>query len=268
MTYQEDEKVRIRRRDSQQAISLAMQGRWREAIAANLNLLENFANDVDAYNRLGRAYMELGEYSQARGAYSRALALDPYNIISKKNLDRLSRLGETALGSGSTFHKVEPHGFIEETGKAGVVRLHRLAPDSVLAGVVAGDRLELKITGLNLAVSNSRDEYLGQVELRHAQRLIRLMNGGNRYSASVVGVAEGMVTIIIREVYQDPAQVGLLSFPPKNLESIRPYTSDRTLRREEEELEEEPEYAGGSDEVSELSSEESPRLGDKIDGDG
>ena len=59
MSYQEEEQVSLRRRGSKQAIALAMQGRWREAVAANKSLIESFPNDVDAYNRLGRAYMEL-----------------------------------------------------------------------------------------------------------------------------------------------------------------------------------------------------------------
>ena len=73
MTYQEEKQVRLRRQGSKQAIALAMQGRWREAVAVNQSVIKNFSNDVEAYNRLGKAHMELGEYSQAREAYSRAM---------------------------------------------------------------------------------------------------------------------------------------------------------------------------------------------------
>ncbi len=83
MTYQEAEQVGLKRRRSKQAIALAMEGRWREAIAINKEIIESFPNDVEAYNRLGRAHLELGEYSQAKEAYSRAAELDPYNIIAK-----------------------------------------------------------------------------------------------------------------------------------------------------------------------------------------
>ena len=92
MVYQEEEQVRLRRQRSKQAIALALQGQWREAVEVNKSLTESFPNDVDAYNRLGRAYMELGEYSQAREAYSRAIELDPYNTIARKNLHRLAYL--------------------------------------------------------------------------------------------------------------------------------------------------------------------------------
>jgi len=68
MTYQEEEQSRLRRQASKEAITLALQGQWKEAIAINLTLIEKFPSDVEALNRLGRAYMELGEYKEAEGA--------------------------------------------------------------------------------------------------------------------------------------------------------------------------------------------------------
>jgi tetratricopeptide (TPR) repeat protein len=231
MAYQEEEQVRLRRQRSKQAIALAMQGRWREAVAANQEIIASFPNDFDAYNRLGRAYMELGDYSPAKEAYRQALELDPYNIIAQKNLRRLSYLEGAEAGAGVDSDKAEPQHFIEETGKTGVVDLHHLAPQGILAKMVAGDRVYLKVDDSTLAVENGRGEYLGQVEPRHAQRLIKLLAGGNQYTAAIVSSAEDRVAIIIREVYQNPSQAGQLSFPSKGVESLRPYLSDKILRR-------------------------------------
>ncbi|MCD6299724.1 MAG: tetratricopeptide repeat protein, partial [Dehalococcoidales bacterium] len=207
-------------------------GRWREAVAANEKLIESFPNDIDAYNRLGKAYTELGDHSQAKEAYQRAIELNPYNASARKNLRRLSRLEETMTGSEGDSHKVEPQHFIEEIGKAGVVNLHHLGPPGVLARMAAGDKVQLKVAGSNLDVENSRGEYLGRVEPKQGQRLIKLMEGGNKYTAAVISSAEDMITIIIREVYQDPSQAGKLSFPAKKIEELRPYISDRIFRHE------------------------------------
>ena len=245
MVYQEEEQAKLRRQNSKQAIALAMQGRWREAIATNKSIIDSFPDDVDAYNRLGRAYLELGEYPQAREAYGKSLELDPYNAIARKNLRRLSHLGEALAGSESNSDKAEPQHFIEETGKAGVVNLYRLAPPEILARMVAGDMVYLQIDGVNLIANNGRGEYLGQVEPKHGQRLIKLMEGGNNYITAVLSSTEDIISVIIREVYQDPSQAGQLSFPAKGVESPRPYPGDRLLRHEleyEEELVEEPGY--------------------------
>jgi len=265
--YQEEERTRLKRQSTKQAIALAMQGRWQEAIAVNEDLLESFPNDVDIYNRLGRAYMELGEYTLARKAYQRAIELDPYNSIAKKNLERLSHLEEAAVNSGDDFHRVEPQQFIEEVGKAGVVNLYHLAPPGVLARTVAGSRLNLRIDGPNLIVEDRRGEYLGQVEPKHGQRIIKLMGGGNKYTAAVISSTGETVTVIIREIYQDPSQVGRLSFPPKGSESFRSYFGDRVIRREveyEESLSEEAEYTIVGGEEAEVLSEGASDIDDEV----
>ena len=259
MAYQEAEQVGLKRRRSKQAIALAMEARWREAIAVNKEIIESFPNDVEAYNRLGKAHIELGEYSEARDAYKRAMELDPYNAVAMKNLRRLAHLGEVVSGTKGDSDKAGPEHFIEEVGKAGVVNLSRLGPPETLARMVTGDRIYLKIDGPNLMVENGGGEYLGQVEPKHGQRLIRLMEGGNEYTAAIISSAEDTMTIIIREVYQHPSQAGRLSFPARGAEGLRTYVSDRILRRElehEEELVEEPGFTIIGGEETEILREE------------
>ncbi len=243
MTYQQERQAKLKQQRGKQAVDLAMQGRWREAVAVNKLIIESFPNDVEAYNRLGRAYMELGEYSPAREAYQRTVELDPYNTIAQRNLRRLSHLGETMAGTEGKSHKAEAQHFIQEIGKAGIVNLDNLAPKEILAKVASGDRVELKIEGHNLDVENHLGEHLGEIEPKHAQRLIKLMMGGNKYSAATVSAAEDKITVIIREEYQDPGQAGQLSFPPKGVKGLRSSAGDKMLKAEpehEEELPEEP----------------------------
>jgi len=258
MLHDEERLSRLKQQRSKEAIDLAMQGRWQEAVAVNKEIMENFPDDVDTYNRLGRAYMELGDYAQAREAYSQTVELDPYNAIAGKNLRRLSYLKEP-VSPGVESDKVEPQHFIEEIGKAGVVNLYDLAPKEIRARIVAGDRAYLKVDGSSLTVENSRGEYLGQVAPRLAQRLARLMMGGNKYTAAVVSSREDMMTVIIREVYQDLSQVGRLSFPPKGLEEVRPYVGDKILKLDAEHEEGTEEESGytiiGGDEIEVLPEE-------------
>ncbi|MFC1861844.1 tetratricopeptide repeat protein [Chloroflexota bacterium] len=264
MSYHDVEQTRLRRQSSKQAIALALQGQWREAVAANKSILESFPNDVDAYNRLGRAYLELGKYTLAREAYESTIKLDPYNSIARKNFDRLTHLGDTEVSAEGGFHKVEPQQFIEEVGKAGVLKLYRVASPEILARTVAGAKVNLRVSGSSLIVENSRGECLGQVEPNHGRRLVKLMGGGNRYSAAIVSSTEEAVAVIIREEYQDPSQAGRLSFPPRGDEIVRPYVEerigDRIIRREikhEEALPGEASYTIIGGEETEVFSEES-----------
>jgi hypothetical protein len=237
MSYQEEERSRLRRQASKRAIALAMEGKWREAIAVNDSIIETFPNDVEACNRLGRAYLELGEYSFSEAAYRRTVETDSHNTIARKNLQRLSRLKQTTGSSPAGADRLEPQAFIEEVGKAGVVRLVDLAPAETVARTAAGDRAQLRIDGATLTVESNTGEYLGKVEPEHGQRLSRLAAGGNRYSAAIVGSTEGAISVIIREVYRHPSQAGRPSFPSRGLAGSRTDIGDRGRRRELEQEE-------------------------------
>jgi hypothetical protein len=255
MARKEEKQFRYKEQRSKEAIDMAMQARWKDAVKINKEILAAFPDDVDANNRLGRAYMELGQYQLSRKAYQRAAEFDPYNAIANRNLRRLKDL----KGAGKIeieTDKVEPDHFIEEIGKTGVVTLEELAPKEKRASAVAGDRAVLKVKDSHLVVESSRGEYLGRVEPKHAPRLIRLMRGGNKYSAVVVkSTAEGM-TVMVRETFQDPSQVGKLSFPPKGSEEFRAYGSDKLTKIEGEKEDEESGYTIiGGDEIEVLPEE-------------
>ncbi|KPL15334.1 MAG: hypothetical protein AMJ93_16700 [Anaerolineae bacterium SM23_84] len=62
-------KEELRKRWIGQAVELALMGRWDEAVQANQRILEIFPDDIQAHNRLGKAYSELGRYEEAATAY-------------------------------------------------------------------------------------------------------------------------------------------------------------------------------------------------------
>ncbi len=233
MSYQEDKTGKLKRQTSKQAITMAMEGRWQESIEINKGIIEHFPNDADAHNRLGKAYMELGEYAKAGEAYERALKIDQYNTIARKNLQRLIHLAEEPpVATEGNTPKAEPNLFIEEIGKAGVLNLYQIAAPELLVKMMAGDKVVLQPNGSSLSVMNLRGEYLGLVPAKNGQRLIKLMEGGNKYTAAIVASNEKSISVIIRETYQDPSQIDQVSFPGKRLEEILPYGNDRVFRSE------------------------------------
>jgi len=74
------------------------------------------------------------------------------------------------------------------------------------------------------------------------------------------------MTVIIREVYQAPSQVGKLSFPSKGAEEIKPYVDEKVFKIESEIEEILPEESGytivGGDEI-EVLPEESTGISDE-----
>ena len=245
MPDREEDKARLRRKASQEAIALAMQSRWQEAVTVNQSIIELLPTDIDAYNRLGRAYMELGEFAKAKDAYGHTIELDPYNSIAQRNLQRLSLLPDSQISVKEERREASLDLFIGEMGKAGVVNLKDLAPKEVLAKMAAGNQVYLKVRGRQLVVENEQAEYLGLVEPPHGFRLARLIEGGNKYAVAIVNIDNNNARVIIRETFQHPSQVGRLSFPVKAVEGFQPHVKDTLLRHEavEEEALEEGEYA-------------------------
>jgi hypothetical protein len=229
-----EEKTKLKKYWSEQAITLALQGKWSDAVTANQNILTLFPSDSEAYNRLGKAYTELGKYAEAKDSYAHALQSDPGNSIAEKNLQRLTRLAaaqpaHVAEPAHVSAEYLSPHLFIEEMGKTVTTTLINPASISVLAKQSAGDPVRLRIENRSVAVDNVRGERLGDVETKLAQRLISFMNAGNRYAAAISGL-DTFVKIMIRETYQHPSQVGRVSFPVKSGDTFRSYIKDTVLK--------------------------------------
>ena len=245
--------TRMKRQLVDQAIALASNAQWTEAVDVNQRLLD-LGPDAEAENRLAKALWELGELASAREHYQTALALDPTNRIAERNIDRLKMLlvaaGEKTVPA-NPGSKAPVSIFVEETGKTGFAYLTDLAHPRELAQVNPGDAVELTPEG-NRLIAVSNGVRIGVVEPRVAARLLKLIADGNKYAAGVTSLGDKDVRIILREVYQDPRNYGKVSFPTAAKSSdLRPYTKG-TLVREELDLEEDAEEDELDDEIEDL----------------
>ena len=256
-TQYAEEKARLKKQWTDLAIQQALSSQWEEAVITNKNILNLFPAEPDAYNRLGKAYSELGQYAEARQSYSQTLKYSPDNTIAKKNLERLALLHEEPVQVHAGSERIDPRLFIEETGISGMTDLINIAPASVLAKVGVGDKVQLHVSGHTLLVRNAADEDIGQIEPRLANRLINFMEGGIRYAAAILAIENGQVRLMIREEYQHPSMFGKVSFPSQGGgDFIRAYTKESLLRydrEDEEDLSNEDEYYDGGDETEEMS---------------
>ncbi|HET9921643.1 MAG TPA: tetratricopeptide repeat protein [Ktedonobacteraceae bacterium] len=249
-----EEKARLKKQWTELAIQQALASQWADAVVTNKNILSLFPNETEAYNRLGKAHNELGQYSEARQAYSQTLKYNPTNTIAKKNLERLALVHEEPAHTAGGADRIDPRLFIEETGKTGVTELIDVAAPKVLAKVGVGDRVQLYVSGHTIYVRNTAGEDIGKIEPRLANRLITFMEGGNRYAAAILAMEP--VRLVIREEYQHPSMFGKVSFPSQGSgDTIRAYIKDSMLRYdrdEEDELLTEDEYYDGGDETDDM----------------
>lgn len=228
MTNQTEDKARFKRQRSEQAVQMAMQSRWDEAIAANKAIIAVFPDEAEAFNRLGKALSEVGKIKEARESYQRALEIEPTNMIARRNLDRLQTM--KAKAEPDRAQQVDTSLFIEEMGKSGVTIL-RPSNMKTLMTLSAGDEVALKPVGSRITVETMAGDYISDIEPKLALRLSRLVKGGNTYAAAVASLQAESIRVIIKETFQHPTQVGKLSFPAgKAGEVVRAYTRDSLIR--------------------------------------
>ncbi len=83
---------RSRKQRIDAAIAYALDRRWDLAATENRALLDEFPDDLEAANRLGKALTELGDLNGAVAAYQRSLVLDATNVIARRNLTRIEEM--------------------------------------------------------------------------------------------------------------------------------------------------------------------------------
>ena len=239
------------------AIQLAIAGRWEEATKLNRLIIDTFGPDQEAQNRLGKALSELGKFKEAKAAYEVALKLNPQNNIAKKNAMRIDALIHQKDGLKGGPSKVDLNLFVEEMGKTVTTTLDTHGDKDLSARVGAGDLAELRIERDGIVAETARGIRLGGLEAKLARRLIKFINGGNRYQAGVLSCDNNTVKLIIRETYQDPKFAGKPSFPMKRKREteFRPYTKESLISRDVEVFTEEDDEmvvaAVATDEVEE-----------------
>ncbi|MEO6796273.1 MAG: tetratricopeptide repeat protein [Candidatus Dormibacter sp.] len=227
------ERIKPRAQYVDEAIELALASRWAEAAQVNRAIVDRFGLDEDTLNRLGKSYTELGQVDDAVEAYQSTLKINPVNPIALKNLAKLQavRGGKAAVRPSKT--RVDVDAFIEETGKTSMTALHVHGEGDPCSEVAGGDPVKLIVAGDTMNVETARGVHLGHLDHALGRRLIKFIEGGNRYSGAVATCDGNSIKIIVRETYQDPKFFGRPSFPTKKgaREEFRPYAKDSLINR-------------------------------------
>ncbi len=253
MTTQTQEPSKPKSAYVDEAVQMAVDARWEEAVELNEFIIQSFGPDEGSQNRLGKALTELGRLEEAKAAYDASLGINPMNPVARKNAAKLESLmnAKDILKGGPI--KVDLNLFVEEMGKTTTTTL-RAAAEDVCSRVAAGDVAELRVDGDGIEVDTARGVRVGSLEAKLARRLIKFIQGGNRYQAGITSCEGSTVKVIVREAYQDPKFQGKPSFPivRKREVDFRPYTRERLVSPEVEafsvgeDMDEEPVSRGGA----------------------
>ncbi len=189
-----------------QAIEAALTLNWEEAVRINKEIIEVEPKSVEALNRLGRAYFELGDLEPSKKNFENALENDPYNQIASKFLKRIETFSKKgsknkilSIISPST---IDGDMFIEEPGKTKLVTLLKVAEPQKLSLLSAGTLVSLTVKNRGISALDQRGEYLGVLPDDISHHLIRLIKGGNKYQAIIKTIKTNGLSILVREIYR------------------------------------------------------------------
>lgn len=222
------------------AIQASINRDWKEAIKLNLSLLRKNTQDIDALNRLGKAYLQSGFKTKAEAAYKKALRIDKYNPIAAKSLEAIKnfrvirKAGQTVpAGDFSTA-------FLEEPGTTKTVSLIRLGDTQVISHLQPGDEIFIVAREHCVSAVTGNQDYIGRLPDDLASRLRPFIKSGNTYQAWVKSAdlisKSPNVRIFIREVSRSKKYRIIPSFPATEKLTYAAFTPPELIHSEKPDI--------------------------------
>jgi tetratricopeptide (TPR) repeat protein len=201
---------------AQKAVSAALEANWKEAVTLNQQILKESPEDIDALNRLSRAYAELGNIKKAKQISERVLKFDPFNSIAAKALSKW----KGARAKATTTALTPADAFLEEPGKTKMLSLIHLGDAKVTSKLAAGEVVEFTPHSHRVSVLTQDGKYLGRLPDDISARLRKLIASGYQYKVLVKSTNPGEVKVFIREMARPENHAESPSFPAEKIDYI------------------------------------------------
>lgn len=219
-----------------QAIDLAMNNQWKEAIMVNKIILKVDKKNLSAFLRLGLAYLQTNKLKQAKICYRKVLKLQPGNPIALDNLEKIKILEEKKINNlpkKQTY--LDPNLFLEVPGKTILVQLINLGQKNILAQLTIGEKVNLKIRRRKIEIRSEKNHYIGSLPDDLSQRLIFFLKAKSIYSCFIKEVSLKRVVVFIREEKKGNSVSQFISFPnnlQRNINFLKQVSSEEEIEKE------------------------------------
>lgn len=206
-----------------QAVDAAVGQNWDEAIALHMHILDINENYEDAHLGLGYAYLQKGDYKNAKKYYLSALKLDPVNQIARNNLDKINILLKKGPTSDDDNDEISLRAdmFMHIEGKTLDVTLSNIGQADVLAKLKIGQKVELIVKKHRIEVRNRKGEYIGCLPDDVAKRLAFFINAKSIYETIVKSSTKNSVDVFIKESKKGTRVNNFISFPDNIQEDLK-----------------------------------------------
>lgn len=230
---------------SEEAINAALNQDWKRAVSLNNTIVKEDPANIDALNRLGFAYLKLGDFTHAKQLFAKVLKIDKYNQIAQNNAKKLSS-AKASTRVKLTQGVISPALFLEEPGKTKIVDCVNVAQTCILSTLSYGQPVTLKPKKHSVELRDANDQYLGALPDDISFKLLKFINKGNQYSANIKSVSKSCLSIIIREIHRGARLKNQPSFITTT--NYVPFVRGNGQKSENTNEEEDEEKTAGEDE--------------------
>ena len=192
------------------AIREASNNNWEKAKKLNLVILNISKNNIETLNRLGISYMKLSNKVNATKCFKYVLKISPNNVIAQKNLNKLQlNLPELTIN----LSKIDSANLINETGKSIHLKCDIKNSKKILnQGIDTGSKLTIRNEKDSIGIYKGNNK-IHIIDNSIAKRISNLINLGNEYICTVLGVSENSININIKETSKSKKTMQIISFP-------------------------------------------------------
>ena len=192
------------------AIREASNNNWKKAKKLNLVILNISKNNIETLNRLGISYMKLSDKVNATKCFKYVLKISPNNVIAQKNLNKLQlHLPEITIN----LSKIDSSNLINETGKSIHLKCDIKNSKKILnQGIDTGSKLTIRSEKDSIGIYKGNSK-IHIIDNSIAKRISNLINLGNEYICTVLGVSENSININIKETSKSKKTMQIISFP-------------------------------------------------------
>ena len=175
------------------SIEAALKKEWKEAAELNEQILKKDPVNKNAKVRLGRAYIKINKFTEAKEIFKKVLEADPINTIALKNYKLASENNCDSKPNTPTENSTKV--LIKEPGTTLQVDLE--APKSILSMLEPGQKLTLKSYKTKLSFFLGKTE-IGSVKNGPSHAVYNTKKEDCDVTASVIKPNENHLTILLK----------------------------------------------------------------------
>jgi tetratricopeptide (TPR) repeat protein len=182
---------------TKKAIEASLKGNWKEAIDFNTLILEKSPKDLDAKIRLGRAFLQIKEFSKAKRIFKDVLSIDPINPVALKNFKKAS---EQKLENHYNA-AIDPKSLLKEPGTTAEIAIQIQAKRITAEDFAPAEDLVLKILKNKAEIykkeQKSQELLIGTITTDIIKRLNSAKDKGGTVSANFINGNEKSINVIL-----------------------------------------------------------------------